>query len=92
MVLYSYYSLDEVISLKEVLLSLESLKNSGKLKYQLEGDIVSIEDLELDHLDIVQIGELFDRNDVFPYLERDDDDDGENPFGYFDDYGDFDDY
>jgi hypothetical protein len=92
MMLYSYYSLHEVINLKEVLLSLESLKSNGKLKYQLEGDIVSIEDLDLDESEIIKIGEIFDKNDVFPYLERDTDDDDENPFGYFDDYDDFDNY
>lgn len=92
MMLYSYYSLDEVISLKEVLLSLEELKNDGKIKYQLEGDIVSIEDLDLDETDIITIGDIFDKNDVFPYLERNDDDNDDNLFEYFDDFDDFDNY
>lgn len=92
MMLYSYYSLDEVISLKEVLLSLEELKNDGKIKYQLEGDIVSIEDLDLDETDIITIGDIFDKNDVFPYLERNDDNNDDNLFEYFDDFDDFDNY
>lgn len=87
MLLYSYYSLDEVIDLKEVLETLEDLKNDGKIKYQLEGDIVSIDDLYLDESDIETIGFIFDKNDVFPYLERNiDDEDDDNPFEYYEDY------
>jgi hypothetical protein len=92
MLLYSYYSLDEVIDIKEVLTTLESLKKEGKMKYHIESDIISVEDLDLDDNDIEIIGFIFDKNDVFPYLERNVDDDGDDDiFGYYSDY-DNDDY
>jgi hypothetical protein len=86
--LYSYYSLDEVINKKEVLLALNKFQKEGKLKYNLEGDILNIVDLDLDELEIGQIIEIFEQNDIIPYLEREIDEDND-PFDNF--YDDFDD-
>lgn len=88
--LYSYYSLDEVINKNEVLSVLNKFQKEGKIKYNLEGDIIYIKDLDLDELEIEQIIEIFDINDVFPYLERsNDEDDEDDPFdSLYDDYDD----
>lgn len=86
--LYSYYSLDEVINKNEILSVLNKFQKEGKIKYNLEGDIIYIKDLDLDELEIEQIIEIFDINDVFPYLERSDDEDEEDDLfdSFYDDY------
>lgn len=78
--LYNYYSLDEVIDRKSVLSKLKQLKKEGKIDYSVEDDVVKIEDLDLDESETEELLEVFDQNDVFPYLDRDDD---EDDFGNF---------
>jgi hypothetical protein len=89
MELFNYYSLDEVIDRKSVMSKLKSLKKEGKIEYQLEGEIVNIEDIDLDETETEELIELFDANDVFPYLEREDENDDDY---YGDDYDNNDDY
>jgi hypothetical protein len=79
--LYNYYSLDEVIDRKSVLSKLKQLKKEGKIDYSVEDDVVKIEDLDLDESETDELLEVFDQNDVFPYLDRDDED--EDDFGNF---------
>lgn len=83
--LFNYYSLDEVIDRKLVMSTLKKLKKDGKIDFSLEGEIVKIDDLDLDDFEIEDILNLFDENDVFPYLERDDDENDDDEF-----YDDFD--
>ncbi len=83
MELFNYYSLDEVIDRKSVMSKLKSLKKEGKIEYQLEGEIVNIEDIDLDETETEELIKLFDSNDVFPYLERDSESDDDD---YYDDY------
>ena len=87
MKLISYYILDECADRKKVLGKLKALVKEGKIDYDLDKttDVFHIEDLDLDEEDIESLVELFDDNDVFPYLEFEDDDDSDD-----DGYGDYD--
>lgn len=88
MELYNYYSLDEAIDRKSVLKRLKQLQKESKIKFDLDGEVFKIEDLDLEEIEVEELIELFDENDVFPYLDRDDEgEDGD----FFEDYGDFDD-
>lgn len=85
MELYNYYSLDEAIDRKSVLKRLKQLQKESKIEFDLDGEVFKIEDLDLEESEIEELIELFDENDVFPYLDRDEDDDDYDDFGY-DDY------
>ena len=74
MILFNYYSLDEAVNKKEIISVLKGLKKEGKIDYELEVDIFRIEDIDLDDDELSELLDLFDENDVFPYLERDDED------------------
>jgi hypothetical protein len=84
MELYNYYSLDEAIDRKAVLKRLKQLQKEAKIEFELDGEVFKIEDLDLEEAEVEELIELFDENDVFPYLDKDDDDDYDD-FGY-DDY------
>lgn len=83
MELYNYYSLDEAIDRKAVLKRLKQLQKESKIEFDLDGEVFKIEDLDLEEAEIEELIELFDENDVFPYLDRDEDDDYDD-FGYED--------
>lgn len=85
MELHNYYSLDEAIDRKTVLKRLKQLQKESKIEFELDGEVFKIEDLDLEEEEIEELIELFDDNDVFPYLDRDEDD--YDDFGY-DDYDD----
>jgi hypothetical protein len=74
MILFNYYSLDEAVNKKEIISVLKGLKKEGKIDYELEVDIFRIEDIDLDDDELSELLDLFDENDIFPYLERDDED------------------
>lgn len=80
MELSEYYNLDECIDRTQVLNTLKSLKKEGKIDYELNGDILKIEDIDLDETEIDDLLDLFDSNDVFEEIdysgEWDDEDDG----------------
>ena len=82
MELDKWYSLDECLSKKEVINKLKSLEKEGKIEYSIEKstDVVEIKDLDLEDTDIEDLLDLFDENDVYPYMDKDSDDD------YDDDY------
>ena len=84
MELYNYYSLDEAIDRKAVFKRLKQLQKEAKIEFELDGEVFKIEDLDLEEAEVEELIELFDENDVFPYLDKDDDDDYDD-FGY-DDY------
>jgi hypothetical protein len=84
MELYDYYNLDECIDRKKVTSVLKKLKKEGRIDYSIDGELLQIEDLDLDDSDIEYLSELFEENDIFPDTDRDDDDDYDD-FGY-DDY------
>ena len=74
MELFEYYNLDECIDRKLVLSKLNELKEEGKIEYELNVDILKIEDIDLDETEIDELAELLEENDVFEDLDRDSDD------------------
>jgi hypothetical protein len=92
MELFEYYNLDEVIDRKLVLSKLKSLKTEGKIEYDLNGDILKIEDIDLDEAEVDELVNLLEENDVFEDLDRGSDDDwddegwGDDSFDNEDDY------
>jgi hypothetical protein len=86
MELYDYYNLDECVDRKKVIGALKKFKKEGKIDYSLEGEVLHLEDIDLEEGEVEYLAELFDENDVFPDADREDEDDD-----YYDDYGDYDD-
>jgi len=85
MELYNYYSLEEAINRKEVLKRLKQLQKESKIKFELDGEVFKIQDLDLEEAEVDELIELFDKNDVFPYLDRDDEDE-DDLYDGFEDY------
>lgn len=84
MELFEYYNLDECIDRKGVLTKLKSLKNEGKIEYDLNGDMLKLEDIDLDETEVEQLIDLFEENDIFEdleYGEEDDDEDWDDGWG-----------
>ena len=81
-----WYSLDECTNKKLVVKKLKDLEGQGKIEYTIEKstDIFEIEDLDLEDSDIDELLDLFEKNDVFPYLDKDEDDE-EDDYGYYGD-------
>jgi len=90
MKLYNYYSLDECVDRKKITSTLKKFVKEGKIDYNIDKakDLLHIEDLDLEEEDIDLLVDLFDKNDVFPYLDYDDEDEDDR----FDDYDDEDEY
>lgn len=87
MKLFKYYSLDECIDKKAIIKKMKSLQNEGKIEYDIDGEILHINDIDLEEIDIQELNEIFDENDVFPYLEKDETDDYDEDYGdWYDDY------
>jgi len=92
MELFEYYNLDECIDRKLVLSKLNELKEEGKIEYELNVDILKIEDIDLDESEIDDLADLLEENDVFEDLDRGSDDDwdddgwGDDSFDNEDDY------
>ena len=90
MTLFNYYSVDECKEREKIFGKLNQLRDDGKIEYEMiERDIFKLEDLDLEEIDIEDLNKLFDSNDVFPYLDHNDEDD--KP-GYDDEYSDGVDY
>jgi hypothetical protein len=85
MELFEYYNLDECIDRKAVLAKLKSLKNEGKIEYDLNGDMLKIEDIDLDETEVEQLTELFEENDIFEDLEYGEEDEDWDDDGWGDD-------
>lgn len=91
MKLFKYYSLDEAYGSRDIIIErLEELESRIKIKFEIEdNEILIIEDIELEDIEVEELLSFFEDNDVYPYLEREDDEDG----GYIDDdFLDYDDY
>lgn len=86
MELSNYYSMDECVDRKKVTTTLKKYVKEGKIEYTLDKttDVFHLQDLDLEEEDIDLLLDLFDKNDVFPYLDYDDDDEDDR-------YGDYDD-
>jgi hypothetical protein len=92
MELSNYYSMDECVDIKKVTTTLKKYVKEGKIEYNLDKttDVFHLKDIDLEEVDIDLLIELFDKNDVFPYLdyEEEDEDDDDR----YDDYDEDDDY
>jgi hypothetical protein len=82
--LFNYYTLDECIDRKKVLSVLKELRSDGKIEFSLDGEIFKLKDIDLGEDEVEDLEQLFDDNDVFPYLEREDDEDENDD--YYDDF------
>jgi hypothetical protein len=89
MELFNFYNLDECVNKKKVLKKLNQLLDEGKIDFSVDGEILKIEDLDLSESEVEGVAELLDSNDVFPYLDKEDDDDF---YDGYDNYDDEDDY
>jgi hypothetical protein len=87
MEIFNYYTLDECINRDTIIEKLDELLNDGKINYEIDGDILNIQDIDLEDREISEINELFEDMDVFPYLEREDDDDDDDFDNYYDEEG-----
>jgi len=87
MELYDYYNLDECVDRKKVIAKLKKFKKEGKIDYSLDGEELHIEDIDLDDTEVEYLSELFDENDVFPNLDKEDGD-GDDFYSDYDDYDD----
>ena len=90
MKLFNYYSMDECTDRKKVINKLKSLEGDGKVEYSLDQvtDIFKITDLDLEDEDIEDLIKIFDQNDVFPYLDYNEDDEENGDDSYDDDESD----
>lgn len=84
MELFNFYNLDGCINKKKVVKKLDELQEEGKLEYSIDGDILEIEDIDLSESEIELVKNLFDLNDIFPYHDKEDDDDFYNGYDNFD--------
>lgn len=89
-----WYSLDECTNKKLVVKKLKELEGQGKIEFELEKvtDIFEIEDLDLEDADIEELLQMFEEYDVYPYLDKEEDEDDDEDYGYYDNEGDYDDY
>lgn len=80
--LCSNYNLDECIDKKLITTKLKQLEKDGKIDFKVSGDILKIEDIDLEDSDIDTLIKLFEDNDVFEEPDYEDefgdnlDDDG----------------
>jgi hypothetical protein len=79
-----FWNLDECIDRKLVLSKLNELKDEGKIEYDLNRDMLKIEDIDLDESEIEQLIDLFEENDIFEDLEHGEEDDWDDD-GWADD-------
>ncbi len=77
------WNLDECIDKKLITTKLKQLEKEGKLEFNTSGDILKIEDIDLEDSDIDGLIKLFEDNDVFEDPEHEDE---------LDDYEDYEDY
>lgn len=85
MELFNFYNLDECINKKKVIKKLKQLEDEGKIEYSIDGEILKIDDLDLSEEEVEQVANLFDTNDVFPYHDKEDDDDFYDGYDNFSD-------
>jgi hypothetical protein len=93
MKLYTYYSIDECKDTKRIKKELNVFDKQGKLEYEIDriNGILKIDDIDLEDNDIEYLLDLFEQCEVYPNLDIDDDEDGDD-YGYYDRDEDDDDY
>ncbi len=75
------WNLDECIDRRLITTKLKQLEKDGKIDFKVSGDILKIEDIDLEDSDIDTLIKLFEDNDVF------EEPDYEDEFGESDDDG-----
>lgn len=86
MELYEFYNLDECIDRKKVLETLKLYKKDGKIEYTIDGEILKIDDIDLDEKEVEKVLDLFDKNDVFENLEYGEEDEDWSDWDEEDEY------
>lgn len=66
------WNLDECIDQKLITTKLKQLEKDGKIEFKITGDILKVEDIDLEDSDIDTLNELFEENDVFEEPEYED--------------------
>jgi hypothetical protein len=79
--LCSNYNLDECIDQKLITTKLKQFEKDGKINFTISGEILKIEDIDLEDNDIDTLIKLFEDNDIF------EEPDYEDEFGESDDDG-----
>lgn len=82
-----YYNLCEVNNRKKVISKLKRLENEGKIGFELDGDSLTVDDLDLDIIEISDLRKFFEKNDVFQNLERNDEYENFDDFNNYEDDG-----
>lgn len=82
------YDLDECRERKQLVVKLKQFEKEGKIEYSISGDVLKIEDIDLEDNDITYLIKLFEDNDIFENTEYDEDD--EEDYGYDNNYNDYD--
>ena len=91
MELFNFYSLDECLEQKLVKKKLNQLEEDGKIEFSIDGDILKIQDLDLDEEELSDLVKMFDNNDIFPYPDYEEGIDDEED-DYYDGFDEEDDY
>jgi hypothetical protein len=94
MKLYTYYSIDECKDTKRIKKELNVFDKQGKLEYEIDrvNGILKIDDIDLEDNDIEYLIDLFEQCEVYPNLDMDDYEEGDDDYGYYDRDEDDDDY
>lgn len=89
MELFKFYTIDECVNIKLVKNKLTDLEDDGKITFSIERDILKIKDLDLDENEVIKLTEIFDNNEIYPYMDYEEDiDDPSYLDDDFDDDGD----
>jgi hypothetical protein len=74
--LFNYYSFDECSDEEKLFERLDELTSHDKIEYSEQDKyLIKIKDIELDDDEIEDLCEFLDKNNVYPYLGYDEDDD-----------------
>lgn len=86
MELYKYYSLDECYDKKIIKKKLGKLEKEGKIEYSIDGDVVKIEDIDLQINEVNDLINFFEKHDVveYPYGSENEDDEDQDEFTGYD--------
>lgn len=82
------WNLDECIDQKLITTKLKQLEKEGKIDFKVSGDILKIEDIDLEDSDIDTLIKLFEDNDVFEEPDYEDEFGGDVDDDGFADYDD----
>lgn len=83
--LFNYYSFDECSDEQKLFEKLDELTNQEKIEYSEQDNyLIKIKDIELDDDEIEDLCEFLDKNNIYPYLGYEEEEEDYD----FDDYGD----